>query len=223
MTEDAFAVEILPDADGLSGVNSSWRLVSDLRRRDGRLVEARRTHFTAEIELGTQESMGRDLPNQHLQLNKFADPPQQPIEYLGADALVYHGPSLQTLRCIGFGKATLDGTDCSYAVGSIVAPSPAQLAGESRPLAGWVLCPATMDAVLYAAGMLAYQVGQRPSLPTRFDRIHFGRLPQPGEPLRVTVVWQQDHLSGGQMTALLLGLNDDPILQLEGYRVEWIS
>lgn len=226
LTDDAFAIELLRDADQSSkeiGQPSSWRLVSDLRRRDGRLVEARRTHFTAEFMLGQTSTLLCQSDNAEFAIDSLETISQEPIEYMGTDAPIYHGPSLQTLRCIGFGSTPLDGIDRPCAVGSIVAPSPAQLAGESRPLAGWVLCPATMDAVLYAAGMLAYRVGRRPSLPVRFDRIQFGRLPQPGEPLRVTVVWKQDHFSGGEMIASLVGLNQDPILQLEGYRVGWMG
>ncbi len=207
LTDDAFAVEIVQQ-------ENSWALVSDLRRRDGRLVEAGRQHFMADIELGERDS---DL----ILPSSFADTSdvvRHPVEYLDLDAPVYHGPSLQCLRNIGFH----DG-DTPMAVGTIVAPSPAHLAGESRPLAGWKLSPATMDAVLYAAGMLAYRVGGRPSLPISFDIIEFRRLPVPGEPLEVCIVWEGDRQSGGEMTATLIGLNQQVVLRLVGYQVGWLG
>ncbi|WP_235033214.1 type I polyketide synthase [Rubripirellula obstinata] len=207
LADDAFAIEIVRQDD-------SWILVSDLRRRDGRLVEAARQHFTAEIELGEQKPE-LILPSDAMDASDIV---RHPIEYLESDAPVYHGPSLQCLRNIGF----RDG-ESAMAVGTIVAPSPAHLAGESRPLAGWKLSPATMDAVLYAAGMLAYRVGGRPSLPIGFDRIEFGRLPVPGEPLEVCVVWEGDHDNGGEMTATLVGLNRQIVLRLIGYQVGWLG
>src|SRR5690606_12532929 len=107
------------------------------------------------------------------------------VEYQPIDAPVYHGPQLQCLRRIGF---TIDG---KTAVGRIVAPSPAHLGGEDRPLQGWVISPASVDAVLYAAGMLAYRVSGRASLPISFEKIDLGRLPVPGESLRVVVTCER--------------------------------
>ncbi|TWT49653.1 Phthiocerol synthesis polyketide synthase type I PpsC [Rubripirellula amarantea] len=219
LTDDAFAVELIPGND-----SHSWKLVSDLRRRDGRLVEAAREHFTASVELEDATACkptrydSVDLLD-HLRVDAKA------IEYMPEDAPVYHGPSLQCLREIEF---AMDG-QIPVALGTIVAPSPAHLAGESRPLVGWTISPATMDAVLYAAGMLAYQVGNRPSLPVLFDEIELGRLPHPGEPLRVVVRWvdsleeSTSEIAGGRLSAVLAGQNRDLILRLDGYRVGWLS
>ena len=207
LTDDAFAIEILENGN-------AWNLVSDLRRRDGRLVEAARQHFTAEFDLG-QRSISSVSPKHS---GDQYDLIQNAVEFLGATAPVYHGPALQCLRSIGFGDAGRP-----VAVGTIVAPSPAHLAGESRPLAGWVLSPASMDAVLYAAGMLAYRVGDRPSLPIEFETIELGRLPVPGEPMQVCVTWEKESNEGGEMVATLAGLNRDMILRLSGYRVGWLG
>ena len=207
VTDDAFAIEVVRQSE-------AWNLVSDLRRRDGRLVEAARQYFTAEVELGSRGPRSL-LPSEFGETSSIT---RHPIDYLSPDAPVYHGPSLQCLRNIGF----RDGQH-PLAVGTIVAPSPAHLAGEARPLAGWILAPATMDAVLYAAGMLAYRVGDRPSLPIAFDKIEFGRLPVPGEPLEVQVTWQKNDDDGGEMTATLAGLNQDMVLRLTGYRIGWLG
>ena len=224
LSDDAFAVEIVLDLE-----SQRWRLVSDLRRKDGRIVESAREHFSANIQLeeidlvagieswNHENSFRRDL----LDSASKIDPP-----YLGEDAPVHHGPSLRCLREIQM-VSPPNGTP--LALGTIVAPSPAHLGGENRPLDGWCICPATMDAVLYAAGMLAFHVGQRPSLPIQFERIQTGRLPDPGEPLRIQLSWCHTVASsasdpgGGRMSAILLGQNDDLILQLAGYRVGWLG
>ncbi|MCC9642369.1 SDR family oxidoreductase [Rhodopirellula sp. JC740] len=221
-TDDPLAIEIL---NGDASSSDRWSLVSDLRRKDGRLVQSRRQHFSAAFDLGSPITQRGSI--------EVARVEELPVPYVDETAPVYHGPSLQCLRSIGFlnvaGSATATSTDKPVAVGTIVAPSPAHLAGESRPLMGWVLSPATMDAVLYAAGMLAYRVGGNPSLPISFNTIDLGRLPDPGEPLRVQVRWEEDipgngpeSAAGGRLSALLLGQNQDVILQLHGYRVGWL-
>ncbi|WP_261344716.1 type I polyketide synthase [Allorhodopirellula solitaria] len=139
------------------------------------------------------------------------------VHYQSIDAPVYHGPQFQCLRELGF---TADGRT---AMGVIVTPSPSHLAGENRPLRGWVISPAAMDAVLYAAGMLAYRVGGRPSLPISFDTIKIGRLPVPGEPLRVIVDCESDDENGATLRASLMGLNGDCILELVGYQIGWLG
>ncbi|ELP33952.1 beta keto-acyl synthase [Rhodopirellula baltica SWK14] len=218
MGDDSLAVELLQDPTE----HSRWSLVSDLRRRDGRLVQAQRPHFSAMIELGND-----GVPIVAIGDTKVTE---AAVQYSDETAPIYHGPSLQCLRSIGFANvnAGMSGDDVSkhpIAVGTIVAPSPAHLAGEARPLMGWVLSPATMDAVLYAAGMLAYHVAGRPSLPVSFDSIEIGRLPDPGEPLKVHVQWEGESTTvsdGGMMSAILVGQNQELILRIEGYQIGWL-
>ena len=244
LSDDSFAVELVRDdsqgkslfqnvVDEATSPNtershsrSRWSLQSDLRRRDGRLVQAGRPHFSASIET----SLAR--PQIKLSDNELAtdvDIKLEKVAYQPIDAPVYHGPQLQCLRRIGFDEAR------QMALGLIVAPSPAHLAGEDRPLQGWCLSPASMDAVLYAAGMLAYRLHGKPSLPISFDEIQLGRLPVPGEPMRVVVCWERTaswnettfnentEINGGQMSAVLAGQNCDMILKLSGYQVGWLG
>lgn len=216
-SDDAFAVELVrhPSAP------STWSLTCDLRRRDGRLVEPGRKHFSASVEMSDPMAVRKALPTEHLRDITIT---QIPVEYLPSDSAVYHGPPLRCLRSIGFGVDPASAA-IPIAVGTIVAPSPSHLCGEDRPLTGWVTSPATMDAMLYAAGMLAGQVGGRPSLPVSIDRISLERLPQPGEPLRVIVKWlvATEDQTGGILTAMLVGQNDDVIAELTGYRVGWLG
>ncbi|MCM2373856.1 type I polyketide synthase [Aporhodopirellula aestuarii] len=232
LTDDAFAVELVTgtdpgkhsgeDSDSIADTSfQNWTLVNDLRRRDGRLVQASRPHFSATVEVSDRSYPVR-LDEEALLIGR--EIPLHSVQYMDADAPVYHGPSLQCLRTIGFCS------ESSIAIGTIVAPSPSHLAGEERPLRGWVIAPAAMDAVLYAAGMLAHQRGGRASLPISFKKIELGRLPHPGEPLRVIVQWEDDDReesgrksSGGWMSAILVGQNRDLILRLSGYRIGWLG
>lgn len=216
-SDDAFAIELIRDPEN----ESTWSLACDLRRRDGRLVEAARKHFTASFEYSPSAQVSLVPASEHLRGLSLLE---EAVEYMPPDAPVYHGTPLRCLRSIGF-STDPESANVPLAIGTIVAPSPAHLAGEERALTGWVTSPATMDAVLYAAGMLAGHVGKRPSLPISIDRIDLGRLPMPGEPLRVVLKWltDLDDGSGGVLSAVLIGLNDDLISRLTGYRVGWLA
>ncbi|MCO8124050.1 SDR family oxidoreductase [Stieleria sp. TO1_6] len=215
--EDAFAVELVRDPTE----TNRWTLACDLRRRDGRLVEAQRKHFCASLDFADSATLDQLDDNALLRDISLS---QQPIEYLPPDSAVYHGPSLRCLRSIGF---TIDPASDSMpvAIGTIVAASPAHLMGEDRPLSGWITSPATMDAMLYAAGMLAGFVGRRASLPVSIEQIRLGRLPEPGEPLRVVARWlaETEDQSGGILSVVAAGLNNDLIAELTGYRVGWLG
>ncbi|TWT92487.1 Erythronolide synthase, modules 5 and 6 [Neorhodopirellula pilleata] len=215
LTDDAFAVELVPAGDE----SDRWTLVSDLRRRDGRLVQAARPHFSATIELGREADTDRWTREDLFEGHNFT---VQPVVYQPNEAPVYHGPQLQCLREIGFDLSAGDDR-VGIAVGLVVAPSPAHLAGEQRPLRGWSILPAAVDAVLYAAGCLAYRIGDRPNLPISFERIQVGRLPRPGEVLRVVVELSEMNQQGAILSAKLAGQNRDRIVQLDGYQIGWLG
>ena len=236
LTDDAFAVELISESQGDGAF--TWKLVKDLRRRDGRVVEPRREHFRGRVLFQDAEfdDVTSWIPQPLLEEVCAAAkerPSEQPVAYLDEDAPVYHGSPLRCLRSIRFepGRNSSSnngyrglGLEESIAVGTIVAPSPAHLAGESRPLVGWVICPATLDAVLYAAGMFAFHQGGRPSLPVRFGSLVLGRNPDPGEPLRVVLRWMPERLeTGGILQGALIGQNRDLILGMTDYEVGWLS
>ena len=206
--DDAMAIEIVRDMNG-RGPNA-WCLQADLRRRDGRIVESGLVRFRASFETGLQSTMPLKLASR---IDRAAWE-FKPIEYLGPDGPIYHGERFQMLRSIA-----IKGRD---AVGAITTPSPIQLGGEHRPAHGWVVPCAVMDAMLYASAVLAFQATGRGSLPVRFETIHFGRFPDPGEPLLVhSRVIDQDN-SGMTLAADLIGLNGDQLLALRGYRIHWL-
>ncbi|MCA9136999.1 MAG: KR domain-containing protein [Planctomycetales bacterium] len=218
-SDDAFAIELVRQSSSSAG--STWSLNCDLRRRDGRIVEPGRKHFVAAVEFSDPLAARKTLPAEHLRELPITE---NPVGYLPPESAVYHGPSLRCLRSIGFAVDPASDS-IPIAIGTIVAPSPSHLCGEDRPLSGWVTSPATMDAMLYAAGMLAGSVGGRPSLPVSIDKIWLGRLPQPGEPLRVIVKWlvETEDRSGGILSVMLVGQNDDLIANLTGYRIGWLG
>ncbi len=205
MGDDAIAVEVVEDRrDPLA---NAWNLQADLRRRDGRIVDAGRVHFRASFEASSR--MPDRLPN-----FPSADLKFEPVVYLGPDAPIYHGESLQTLKSIAISS--------NDAVGKITAPSPVQLGGVQRPVNGWVIPCAVMDATLYASAILAFRLSGRPSLPVRFEEIHIGRSPEPGEPLQVHVRANVADDSGITLMVDLYGLNGDRLLVIRGYRIHWL-
>ncbi len=138
-----------------------------------------------------------------------------PIEYVGPDAPIYHGETLQCLRSIQIDKES--------AVGVITAPSLVQLGGVERPADGWLVPCAVMDAMLYASAVLAYYVAKRGSLPVQFESIDVGRLPEPGEPLQVHVKMNGQDQQGASLDVDLVGLNNDHLLAIRNYRLHWLQ
>ncbi len=206
VTDDAMAVEV--NATDPKGQLNHWTIQADLRRKDGRLVEEGRKHFEAAFVTAPTTVMSK------LNLPVDQDWTFTAIDYLPPGAVVFHGEPLQALREIAIAPGE--------ALGRIAAPSPAHLGGENRPLSGWILPCAAMDAVLYAAATLAYYESGRPSLPVSFDEIRIGRQPDPGEPLLTHIRAIQSDERGMILAADLAGQNGDLILSLHGYRISWI-
>ncbi len=206
--DDAMAIEVVRDIHGRG--HNAWCLQADLRRRDGRIVESGLVRFRASFESGLKSTMPLKLASK---IDRAAWD-FKPIEYLGPDGPIYHGERFQMLRSIA-----VKGRN---AVGAITTPSPIQLGGEHRPVHGWTVPCAVMDAMLYASAVLAFRATGRGSLPVRFEAIHFGRFPDPGEPLLVHSREIDQDESGMILAADLLGLNGDQLLALRGYRIHWL-
>jgi NAD(P)-dependent dehydrogenase (short-subunit alcohol dehydrogenase family) len=186
------------------------RLVADVRRRDGRMVQEDREYFRAVFETagGSQNSDGRT--------GSFVVPENlswKRIQYAAADSIIYHGPELQELRQLA--------DDGSLIYGRIAASAPVQLFGGNRARGFTVPC-STMDACLYAIGYAAWQRYRKPSLPVRFDRIEFGRLPDPGEPCLVRITGTDVNDAGATWDFQLQGHNGDRLLTVTGYRTGWL-
>jgi hypothetical protein len=184
------------------------RLLSDIRRRDGRLVEENREFFHCKIRKAAAVAASPS----HERVP--ADLKWESIQYQSPDALIYHGPELQELR-----RIAVSGDVCW---GRIAASAPVQLFGADRATGFTVPC-ATMDACLYAVAVFAWRKFQRPSLPVRFSQIEFGRLPDPGEPCLVRIECNQEYDRGAVFQFRLTGNNGDLLLQVDGYRVAWLS
>ena len=135
------------------------------------------------------------------------------IEYVSPEGLIYHGPELQELREIA--------DDGQYVWGRIAASAPVQLFGGARAR-GFSLACSTMDACLYAIGYAAWQRHQRASLPVKFDRIEFGRLPDPGEPCLVRIQEVNMTDNGAVWDFDLQGHNGDRLLTVKAYRIGWL-
>jgi len=206
-TDDPLAVTVQtrPTADG----SIECRLLADVRRRDGRMVEEDREYFRAVFSAGSRDVNSiRPVP-----FEKPENAVWKRIEYVSPEGLIYHGPELQELR-----EVTDDG---QTVYGRIAASAPVQLFGGSRARGFTVPC-STMDACLYAVGYAAWHRHQKPSLPVRFDRVEFGRLPDPGEPCLVKIHQTHASDSGAVWDFQLQGHNGDRLMTVTGYRIGWL-
>lgn len=193
----------------VNGDRVGCALIADVRRRDGRIVAKDRTYFQGEFRVAERY----ELPV--VTRPDVAGLQFTPIEYLDSNAPIYHGPDLQCLQSIA--------VDGNQAVGQISASSTVQLGGGHRPTFGWSVHCAAFDACLYAAAVFAGRRFGRPSLPVRFERIRFGRLPDPGEPCLVSVQLIEELNEGLVLAFQLVGLNGDLLLDVEGYRIGWLQ
>lgn len=184
-------------------------LRSDVRRRDGRLVEAGRPYLTATIDpRGSSPAARSPIPR----------PPDawQPVPYPERDAKFYLGPPLRCLRKIQVAR--------DRAWGRIIAPAAIELVGPDRDVTGWVLPSAALDACLYATGLLAWQrVKPGVSLPVSIGVLTLGRRPTPGERCLVEVRLTGTEDNHGRFNFRLCGCNGDLIFEAEDYRIAWLS
>ena len=209
-TDDPLAVTVQTRLTG-NGI-IECRLLADVRRRDGRMVEEDREYFRAMFDVSGQTSVSApEMPAVRHIDNALR---WQRVEYGTSDGLIYHGPELQELREVA--------DDGQSIIGRIAASAPVQLFGGSRARGFTVPC-ATMDACLYAVGYAAWHRYQKPSLPVQFGVIEFGRLPDPGEPCVVSIQQKQLLESGACWDFQLDGHNGDRLLTVSGYQIGWLK
>lgn len=195
-----------------------WRasLCADVRRRDGRLITENREYFHGNVETSNspfdiEAFTAANAP----EIPDFANLHFHGVQYLEADAPVYHGEPLRTLRTFAITGNEL--------IGRLAGPAQVELFGESRGAHGWIWGPAAADGCLYAVAVLAHSISGRPSLPVRFGRIQFGRAGDPGEPLTVKVTLQSQATDGAIFNWSLIGANGDLLIHVTDYQVAWLS
>ncbi|SFH84043.1 type I polyketide synthase [Planctomicrobium piriforme] len=184
-------------------------LNADITRRDGRLVAKDRTYFEGMFLTGAARLTERVAkPN-------LAGLEWEPISYLPSEAPIYHGPDLQCLQQFAMSSET--------GYGLISASSTVQLGGGNRPTFGWSIHCVVMDACLYAAAVFAGRKSGKPSLPVSFEQVRLGRLADPGEACVIVIQQIAEEASGLVLAFQLIGLNGDLLLDVNGYRVGWLS
>ncbi len=189
--------------------SSELSLHCDFVSRDGRLVEADRTHFKAKATTKpvTLERVRVAVPQTAEWMRSI---------YPAADSKFYVGWPFQRLR-----KFTL--TDEGL-VGRIAAPALIELAGSSRDLRGWQIPCAAMDSCLFAVGVLAWQrVAAGTALPVRFGRLEVGRLPSPGEACEVHTRLVSQSSGRACFDFTLYGIDGDVLLNASEYEVAWLQ
>ncbi len=179
------------------------RLTSQLRDRRGRLVQADRLHVRGVVEWAhAPEPIRAAVPGQ---------PPLGwlPYRYMD-DAPIYHGPPLRGLKQCAFQHN--DGW------GRIVCGAPAELVG-ARPVAGWILPSAALDACLVACGAFVFlQLGGSVEVPHGFDRLRWARMPRVEETCTVRLTFIGREAPHSRFDFTLFGDDGQPLLQVDGYR-----
>ena len=141
-------------------------LVSELRNREGRIVDPARLHVRGTV-LNSRSSM-------ELEAEPPTEPPLgwHPFQY-AEEGLLYHGPAFRQLREFAF---QYDG-----GWGRITAPTTEELAGD-RASDGWILPLAVLDACLVCCGSFVFlQFGGQIEVPQGFRRLAWTRSLVPGE------------------------------------------
>lgn len=186
-----------------AGNSVESQLLSELRKRDGQIVDPNRLHVKAAIEFGAEAAP--------LEVGTPGKPPLgwHPYVY-PEDGLIYHGPAL---RCLKQCALQYDG-----GWGLIVAPSLAELAG-TRSSAGWILPSALLDACVVACGSFAYlQFGGQVEVPHGFERIRWSRQPRAGEKCVARFYFRGRQGRHSLFDIFLFGDDQQPIMQIKGYR-----
>jgi hypothetical protein len=193
---------------GARGIECS--LTCDFRTRDGRLVEADRKYLAATLDVAR-------APRQ-IDIARPQPPAGEwkPIQYVGRDAAVYHGPPLRALQSI---QVLPDG-----AWGKIRVPELADLAGPNHPTKDWNLPSAVLDACLYASAVCAwFSVEPAPNLPLSLGHLRLGAMPQPGDEclLRVKLLGREGRQVKFEFT--LWAPDGRVILDAQDYRVTYLG
>jgi len=194
----AARVTVTPSEDGLA-----CRLTTELRDRQGRLIEAARVHAEGVVPATVDAE-----PIQ-------ADPPGRPP--LGwfphdypDDGLMFHGEAFRCLKEVAY---QYDG-----GWGKIVAPALAELAGE-RGDQGWILPAAVLDACVVACGGFAYlQFGGVLEVPHAFERLRWSSMPRLEETCIVRFFFRERGERHSRFDFTLYGDDDRPLLEATGYR-----
>ncbi|MBA4017501.1 MAG: hypothetical protein C0483_10045 [Pirellula sp.] len=186
-----------------------YALQSDVRTRDGKLVEAGRTYLRGVVEASTL-TLGRDAT--------IAVPPAsegRPVEYLERPARFYLGPSLRSLQMFW--------STSEAAWGRVVAPPLEVLAGAERG-AKWIVPSAVLDACLYAVGLWAWEnIRPGTALPKSFATVRLGRLPRTAESCLVRAECREKTATEAVFDFVLYGDDGDILIDVEGYRVVWLG
>jgi hypothetical protein len=129
---------------------------------------------------------------------------------------MYLGPPLQCLRKIRVGQ--------DRAHGKIIAPALIELSGPDRPVDGWLVPSAALDACLFATGWLCWaRVQPGATLPVRFGAVELGRLPYPGEECVVETRFLRREERFAVFAFTLLGADRSELIRVQDYYIAWLG
>lgn len=190
------------------GVNCA--VVADVRTRTGVLVEADRAFLTGTVRFERREErVSRRLASHP------AKSGWQRVAYPAKGSQFYLGPPLRCLRKIQLG----DGE----AWGRLVAPAAVELAGPLRPVDGWIVPSAAIDACLFATGILAwFTIEPGTALPESIASLALGRSSRAGESCLVHTRFKRREDRHAWFDFTLFGVNGDVLVDVVDYRIVWL-
>lgn len=201
--------QLLLESERLQADLCRCLLSCDFVARDGRLVDAKRPHFRAQVAVGAAAAS-------RVLVRLPANVAWQSVQYPSSENNFYAGWPLQKLRH----AVVID----DALVGRIAAPALIELAGTRRDLHGWKIPCAAMDACLFATGILAWQrVAPGTALPMRIGRLEIGRLPSPGEACQVHVQLLSQSAAQATFDFTLYGVDGDVLLNASDYQIAWLA
>jgi hypothetical protein len=179
------------------------RLTSDLRDRQGRLVQAGRMHLSGAVELGPWNGAA-DLTAPWV-------PPTwtwNAVDYPDESAVIHHGPAFRCLRQVMVSEGG--------GWGKLMAPAPGELAME-RGAESLLLPAAVLDASFFACGVAVWLDGGAVAIPHGLQRLRWGRLPRAGEECMLRLVRLRAPDQRAAFDFALFGEDGAAIAQVQRY------
>lgn len=199
-TDDPFSAKVCTEKNGQQ---VSCRLIAPFYNAAGKLMSSERMYSRCTVELGDPMPLGGTLP----------EPPSGKwyrINYIGPEALMYHGPVFQQSREALF-------SDDSGVWSKITAFPLAEFGGQ-RGDQGWILHPGTVDACLYVCGVCVWLESKGAiGLPKSLGTLRMVRCPQSGEQCMAHTMYRGGDESEAFFDVVCYGENGRPLFALEKY------
>lgn len=182
-------------------------LSGDFYNRHGQLIDPHRVYAKGILDMA-ERPMPITLSQVEEQPHEWYDMEYPDAQWAKQAGLVWHGPSLRSLRQICL--------QSEEGWGRIVAPPLAELGGKRS--GRWIIAAAVLDASLVACGVFAHRELLVNQLPQFFEHLFLGRLPHVGETCTVHLNFRGRQDQSINFDFVVFGDDGAVILSAKGYR-----